>query len=235
MKPRFINPASWFDQRKHGGCFKDLPGSHNKSAKIGGCFSGLSAPPPPPHYPYWGSGPFLSIPWSGHTLAAGLLGVLKGSEKPSEIVEMLRKEKSWPSEQFGQSLINWKRTSAHEAPTPSQHCVDCSYLTASWMGALILELDRPGSRSNSSTYSPCDVWQTACLLAPGFLHIKRGQQQDCLIELPSEFNELMHTNPFKQGLAHKKPSVTLRGFYFVSFFFNQYFIFLLAYNCFPTC
>ena len=98
--------------------------------------------PPPPHLITLTEvpGPFLSIPWSGHTLAAGLSGVLKGSEKPSEIVKMLRKEKSWPSEQFGQSLINWKRTSAREAPAPSQHCVDSLYLTASWTGALILEL-----------------------------------------------------------------------------------------------
>lgn len=51
-------------------------------------------------------------PDQDHTLAAGVSGGLKGYDR-RENVETRRREKRWPKEQLGQSMINRRRTSMH--------------------------------------------------------------------------------------------------------------------------
>lgn len=142
MKPYFINPISPFDIRKHRGYVSDLPGSC-KLAKDQGPFPGprdLSVSLIEAH-----SSRMLR---QGHTLTAGLSEVLKGCGRLGN-VNMHRKEKRWPNEQ---TYLTGREQACIKHQLHTLHFVYILYLMASCMGALVLELDHPSSKFESSIH-----------------------------------------------------------------------------------
>lgn len=127
-----------------------------------------------------------------------------------ENMKMLMEEKCWPNEQFGQSFINWKRTSMQSTPTP--------YPALCVLPRLDVSMDRsPDFRAGLPKFKVClflsslTVWfvtNYCTSLGPVPSLIKWGQWQSLSHWIATKLNELIHA----KGLAHRKPLVTFRGF-----------------------